>query len=163
MTKQQQLRLVNNTISSIVSVAVVDDTTDTAKVLGTAGFVSRVQDTASKSIIDTTSKSVGTTLSQSAENVTVKKQWLHGQYDDPDEPRTEHEFMSGETVIIDDEFSIGYDPRSSGDAEDDYNCSCGIETVFDGANYSIGEVFIREQGYENEAGKLITGTIKTAK
>jgi hypothetical protein len=77
-----------------------------------------------------------------------KKKWVHGKYTNPKEARQRHKSIDGELVAVDKKFSIGYNPRESGSASNDYNCGCGVETIFNGETFDVEKVFIRKRSYD---------------
>lgn len=61
----------------------------------------------------------------------VTKQWVHGKYRNPLEPRGSHRTANGQTQLLNDDFIVGGEsvskPRTFSNVAENVNCGCGIE------------------------------------
>lgn len=65
---------------------------------------------------------------------TIEKEWEHDGFGQTSKPRKDHINANGERVKLDEEFSLGYNPRESGDPGNDINCNCRFKTDYDSGN-----------------------------
>lgn len=85
----------------------------------------------------------------------VQKMWVHDAYGTPDKPRADHVGMDGETISINEDYSIGFNPRESGEASEDIHCSCRSNTEYS-SDGDIGKL-LPNQRYPSGISSVIFG------
>lgn len=72
----------------------------------------------------------GGSIDAGVPGVNVTKTWEHDLFQLTSAPRKDHLNVNQESVPLDQDFSIGFNPRESGRAGEDINCMCGITTTY---------------------------------
>lgn len=138
-SQKEKVELLKKTINKTIIII------SSQRVLGDAGFLSTVFTMGLMSITDFTSKESAISVNDNLKEAECTKTWVHGKYREPEEPRDKHLAIDGEKVDIEENFSIGYDPREATNPAQDYWCGCGVTMNYDGTITEVDEVFIRGQ------------------